>query len=79
MAGFGESLRNIWKIEELRRRITYTLLLLIVYRLGTYVTLPGVDARVLSQVSSTGDPNDIFGFLDLFVGGADRRGGAGGQ
>ena len=75
MAGFTENLRNIWKIEELRRRITYTLLLLIVYRLGTFVTLPGVDARILSEVSSFGDPNDIFGFLDLFVGGAFSQAG----
>jgi preprotein translocase subunit SecY len=70
MAGFVESFRNIWMIEELRRRILYTLGLLIVYRIGAYVTLPGVDASVLANVSAQADPNDIFGFLDLFVGGA---------
>ncbi len=70
MASFSESLRNIWKIEELRRRITYTLGILLVYRLGAYVTLPGVDASALSQINQTRDPNDIFGFIDLFVGGA---------
>ena len=75
MATLGESLRNIWKIEELRRRILYTLGLLVVYRLGAYVTLPGVDASVLADVNATSDPNNIFGFLDLFVGGAFSQAG----
>ena len=75
MATLGESLRNIWKIDELRRRILYTLGLLIVYRLGAYVTLPGVDASILADVNAASDPNDIFGFLDLFVGGAFSQAG----
>jgi preprotein translocase subunit SecY len=75
MAGLAESLRNIWKIEELRRRILYTLGILIVYRLGAYVTLPGVNASILANVDQASDPNDIFGFLDLFVGGAFSRAG----
>ncbi len=70
MAGFAESIRNIWKIEELRKRIIYTLGILIVYRFGAYVTLPGVDAGALSAINETNDPNNIFGFFDLFVGGA---------
>ncbi len=70
MAGFTDSFRNIWKIEELRKRIVYTVGLLVVYRLGAYVTLPGVDASVLADINATTDPNSLFGFLDLFVGGA---------
>jgi preprotein translocase subunit SecY len=70
MAGLAESIRNIWKIEELRTRILYTLGLLIVYRLGTFVTLPGVDATTLAEVNAADTSNDIFGFLDMFVGGA---------
>jgi preprotein translocase subunit SecY len=70
MAGLSESIRNIWKIEELRKRILYTLGLLIVYRLGTFVTLPGVDATTLAEVNAADTSNDIFGFLDMFVGGA---------
>lgn len=70
MAGFTESLRNIWKIEELRKRILYTLGILIVYRLGAYVTLPGVDASVLAQINAAAPTDDIFGFINLFVGGA---------
>ncbi len=70
MAGLAESVRNIWKIEELRRRIMYTLGLLFIYRLGTFVTLPGVDASVLAAVNEGADTNNLFGFLDMFVGGA---------
>ncbi|HET6568508.1 MAG TPA: preprotein translocase subunit SecY [Rhodothermales bacterium] len=75
MAGLVESFRNIWKIEELRKRILYTLGILVVYRLGAYVTLPGVDASVLAQVNAASTSNDIFGFLDLFVGGAFSQAG----
>lgn len=70
MAGFTESIRNVWKIEELRRRILYTLGLLIIYRLGAFVTLPGVDASVLAEINANADPNNLLGLLDLFVGGA---------
>ena len=70
MASFTESLRNIWKIEDLRSRIIYTLGILLVYRLGAYVTLPGVNASELAAINMQRDPNDIFGFIDLFVGGA---------
>lgn len=75
MAGFAESIRNIWKVEELRQRIIYTLGLLIVYRIGAQVTLPGVDANALAAVNSQTDSNNLFGFLDLFVGGAFSQAG----
>ena len=75
MAGLADSLRNIWKIDELRRRILYTLGLLIVYRFGAHVTLPGVDASVLADVNAQDSSNDIFGFLDMFVGGAFSQAG----
>ena len=70
MARITDSLRNIWKIEDLRKRIIYTLSLLVVYRFGAFVTLPGVDASVLATINQTRDTNDLFGFIDLFVGGA---------
>jgi preprotein translocase subunit SecY len=70
MAGLGESLRNIWKIDELRKRILYTLGILIIYRIGAYVTLPGIDAAELANLTATSDPNNLFGFFNLFVGGA---------
>ena len=75
MAGFAESIRNIWKVEELRQRILYTMGLLIVYRLGAQVTLPGIDANVLATVNSQTDSNNLFGFLDMFVGGAFSQAG----
>ena len=75
MAGFADSLRNIWKIDELRARILYTLGLLTVYRVGSYVTLPGVDAGILAQSNAGQASGGIFGFLDLFVGGAFSRAG----
>ena len=73
MAGIAESVRNIWKVDELRQRILYTLFILVIYRFGTYVTLPGVDAGLLAD-ADTG-ANDLFGFLDMFVGGAFSQAG----
>ena len=70
MANFAESLRNIWKIEELRKRILYTLGILVIYRLGAYVPVPGIDANALQDAFAAGDPNNLFGFFNLFVGGA---------
>jgi preprotein translocase subunit SecY len=75
MAGLAESLRNIWKVDELRRRILYTLGLLCIYRLGTYVTLPGVDASILADVNAQTGTGGLFGFLDMFVGGAFMQAG----
>ena len=67
-----ESLQNINKIPELRQRILYTLLLLIIYRIGSHITLPGVDASAISGASQT-HASDLFGLFDLFVGGAFAR------
>jgi preprotein translocase subunit SecY len=75
MAGFAESIRNIWSVQELRERILYTLGLLIIYRLGTHVTLPGVDAAALAQVRAQESGGGLFGFLDMFVGGAFKQAG----
>ena len=75
MAGFAESIRNIWNVQELRERILYTLGLLIVYRFGRFVTLPGVDADTLAAQGGAGGGSDLFGFLDMFVGGAFQQAG----
>ncbi len=76
MASVVESARNIWKIQELRQRILFTLGILIVYRLGSYVTLPGIDAIALQQLTDA-NPNQggLFGLFNLFVGGAFFRAG----
>lgn len=68
-----ENFRNVFRIEELRQRIFYTLGILAVYRAGSFVTLPGVDASALAR--SSGAATDIFGLFDLFVGGAFARAG----
>ena len=70
MAKFGETFSNIFKIEELRKRIFFTLLILLVVRVGAFITIPGIDVDVLKSTMNTGGANDLFGFFDLFVGGA---------
>lgn len=47
-----ETIKNIWKIEDLRNRILTTILLVMVYRAGTYVVLPGIDPQFLTQLPS---------------------------
>ena len=64
-----ETIRNIFKIEELRKRILYTILIILVYRFGSFVVIPGVDPNQLSilQRSSEGG---LLGLLNMFSGGA---------
>ncbi len=62
-----ETFQSIFKVEELRKRIFYTLALLVVYRIGGHIPTPGVDGSILAQALSS---NSIFGLLDLFAGGA---------
>jgi len=69
MKNFFESLRNVWKIEELKNRILITLGLLIVYRFGAHVTLPGIDASHLSNLAGQTEKG-IGSILDMFTGGA---------
>jgi preprotein translocase subunit SecY len=69
MKKFIESLSNVWKIEELKNRILITLGLLLVYRFGAHVTLPGIDATQLNGLA--GQTKDGIGsILDMFTGGA---------
>jgi preprotein translocase subunit SecY len=70
MANLSESFRNVFKIQELRQRIIFTALLLIVIRFGSHVTLPGVDAKILAEAVRSQSSNTLFGLYDLFVGGA---------
>ena len=67
-----ETLKNIYKIEELRSRILFTLGLLVIYRLGSFVTLPGIDHAALSaQMAQTmSNDNGLMGLLNVFSGGA---------
>ena len=67
---FIETLKNVWKIEELRNRIVVTLGLLLVYRFGAQVVLPGIDAAKLSEFAGRFDDGGIGGLLNAFTGGA---------
>jgi preprotein translocase subunit SecY len=73
MSKFTDTFRNIFKINELRQRILYTLALLVIVRLGAHITLPGVDAALLSQSAKNASSDNLFGLYDLFVGGAFRN------
>jgi preprotein translocase subunit SecY len=73
MSSFVESFRNIFKIQELRQRIIFTLLLLVVVRIGAHITLPGIDTGLLSEASKNQSENTLFGLYDLFVGGAFKN------
>jgi preprotein translocase subunit SecY len=67
-----ETLKNIYKIEELRKRILFTLGLLLIYRLGSFVTLPGVNHAILEQWTQNfaNDSSSLMGLLNIFSGGA---------
>ena len=67
---FFEYIKNIWNITELRDRISLTLGLLVVYRFGAQVVLPGIDASKLGQFAGTFDDQGILGLLNAFTGGA---------
>ncbi|AVR44134.1 preprotein translocase subunit SecY [Christiangramia fulva] len=69
---FINTIKNIWKIEELRNRILVTLGLLLVYRFGAQVVLPGVDAAQLENLANQTD-NGLLGLLNAFTGGAFSR------
>lgn len=70
MGKLQDTFRNIFKIHELRQRILYTLGLLVIVRIGSHITLPGVDAAVLSEATANQTSDNLFGLYDLFVGGA---------
>ena len=65
-----ETLKNVWRIEELRNRIMVTLGLLLVYRFGAQIVLPGIDASKLAEFAGKFDSGGIGGLLNAFTGGA---------
>lgn len=65
-----ETIKNIFKIEELRNRILYTLGLLLIYRFGSFVVIPGINPEALSGLQSQVDGNGLLGLLNIFSGGA---------
>ncbi len=73
MKRFFDTLRNIWTIEELRQRIIVTLGLVLIYRLGSYVVLPGVNIEALTAARNDSQNGGIVGLINMFAGGAFLR------
>ena len=66
-----QTIKNIWKIEDLKTRILITLAFIAIYRFGSFVVLPGIDATVLSQANeNSGGPTGLLALLNMFTGGA---------
>lgn len=64
-----QTIRNIYKIEDLRKRIAYTLGIILIYRFGSYVTLPGIDPNQLASLQDQTE-GGLLGLLNMFSGGA---------
>ncbi|HOQ01331.1 MAG TPA: preprotein translocase subunit SecY [Acetivibrio clariflavus] len=67
MGGMFETIRNAWKIPDLRRKMFITLIMLLIFRLGSHIPVPGMNAARLKELSGMGT---IFGFFDIVSGGA---------
>ena len=69
MKKFIQTLKNIWSIDELRNKILFTLLLIFIYRVGSFIVLPGIDPNKLANLTASAQTG-MLGLLDAFVGGA---------
>ncbi len=69
MKRFIQNIKNIWKVEELRKRIILTLSLILVYRIGSFIIIPGVNYTALDQANQAGSSNMLEDLLSLFSGG----------
>ena len=66
-----ETIRNAWKVEETRKKLLYTLLIILIFRIGSVlVPVPFIDAKVLGEWMNANSDNNMFGYLNLFSGGA---------
>ena len=72
MKKFINTLKDIYTIEELRSKIALTFLLIFVYRIGSFIVIPGIDPNGLADLSASGQ-GGILGLLDAFVGGSFTR------
>jgi len=64
------SITNVFKIPELRRRILYTLFILAVYRVGVFITIPGVNCAEMGHIVTRGGTGSFLGMFNVFSGGA---------
>lgn len=70
MKKFIETLKNIWTIKELKNRILFTLALLMVFRFGSFVVLPGINPAILKSLVASSNSQGLMGILNAFTGGA---------
>lgn len=68
MNKFITTLKNIWSIEELRKRILNTLLIILIFRIGSHIVLPGLDTKILSEAMKS-NSNSLLDLLNTLVGG----------
>ena len=73
MKSFIETLQNIWKIKELREKILFTLMILMIYRIGSFIPLPAINPSALDAATSGAGSSDILGLINTFAGGAFNR------
>ena len=69
MKKFIETLKNCWKIEDLRQRILITILFVAIYRFGSFVVLPGINPAMLEKLQNQ-TSGGLMSLLDMFSGGA---------
>ena len=65
---FVQTLKNIWTIEELRKRLLITLFLVLIYRLGCYVVLPGISTEAIRDLANFTNKSGLMQLLDMFSG-----------
>ena len=71
MGKFIETIKNIWAIKELKERILFTMLLLLIYRIGSFIVLPGVNSEALAKaLENAGGNVDLLSLINTFTGGA---------
>src|SRR5437588_9586337 len=67
------SLKNMFKVPDLRNKILFTLLVIALYRIGSHIPLPGVDFSAIQKLQDSAKAGGVLGFLNLFSGGALTR------
>ncbi|MEZ4962838.1 MAG: preprotein translocase subunit SecY [Saprospiraceae bacterium] len=70
MKKFITTIQNIWKIKELRERIAWTVGMLFIFRIGSFIVLPGVEPAALDKAGQASAANDLLGLINTFTGGA---------
>src|SRR3982074_72176 len=73
MSNTFSSLKNMFKVPDLRNKILFTVVIIAVYRLGSWVPLPGIDFKAPPSPESASSKGGVLGFLNLFWGGALTR------